>query len=118
MGLPGPALLVEGLEGFGADPHSSEAPHPDEAIRIVQISELPDDVHPRGLQALPELPVEQIDQRLPSAPAEGLLPQLDHRTAVDSRRSGGSARCGAVHGASCGPTRSEATSPPQPNYTP
>jgi hypothetical protein len=53
---------VEGLQRPRAGLHVREAAEPDEAVRVVEVAELPDDAHAASLLALDEVLVEDPDQ--------------------------------------------------------
>jgi hypothetical protein len=79
--------VVEGLERFRACAHVAKASEPDEAVRVVQVAKL-NHPHPNCLLSLDELTVEQIDERVPHARVEPVLPQLDDRVRLRQRAMG------------------------------
>ena len=70
---------VEALERLRSSLHVGEVPHPDEAIRISEIAELPEDAHAVALLGLDEVLFEHAHQGLARARVERVLPQLDDR---------------------------------------
>src|SRR5262245_63651250 len=80
MRLPdGPA--VECLKGLPTTLHVLKAPHPHEALRAIEITELSDHFHSGGLLRLDELAVEEFGQHVSLAVPEGVLAKLNHRAA-------------------------------------
>jgi hypothetical protein len=73
----GPA--VEAAQCLGATRHVVEPSQPDEPVGVVQVAELSQDRHADRLLGLDELPVEEIDQHLPPAGMQRVLPQFDDR---------------------------------------
>jgi hypothetical protein len=59
-----------------------------EAVGIVEISELAQNVHPRLLLRLDELAVEQLNQRLSPAGTERIPTALDHVAPAAAERCG------------------------------
>ena len=78
---------VERLEGLTTTLHVCEAPHPHEALRAIQITELSKHFHTDGLLRLDELAVEEFDQHVPLTVPEGVLAKLDNGQQEDSTTS-------------------------------
>src|SRR5437899_7013422 len=78
-----PAVKV--LERLRARRHVSKTSQPDKSVWIIQVPELPDDLHPERFLRFDKFPVEQIDQHIPLPRMQGVLPQLNDR-AVSFRR--------------------------------
>jgi hypothetical protein len=78
---------VEALERPFARSHVAEAAQPDEAVRIVEISELAEQVHAKLLLALDELTIEKLDQRLAAAGTERIAAKLDDPASVHRKRA-------------------------------
>ncbi len=57
--------------------HVPKPAHPDEMVGPVHVAELAHDPHAHGFLALDKLPVEQLDQRLPLAGMQQVLPQFE-----------------------------------------
>jgi hypothetical protein len=70
---------VEGGEAPRALCHVGEAAKPHEPVEIVEVAELADDLHPVLLLRLHEMGVEEVDQVVPAAGVERVLPKLDDR---------------------------------------
>ena len=94
---------VERLEGLTATLHVWEAPHPHEALRAIQITELSDQFHSDGFLRLDELAVEEFDQHVSLAVPERVLAKLDHGAAGGHHAVSSSP--GPRHRIRCGPTR-------------
>jgi hypothetical protein len=69
---------VERLEPTFARLHVAEAAQPHEAVRVVEIPELAENLHAERLLRLDELTVEEFDQRVARAGAKGIAAQLDY----------------------------------------
>ena len=67
--LPGRAA-IEGLERAFARRHVAEAAQPDEAVGIVEVPELAEHLHSDLFLRFDELPIEELDQRLPRTRTE------------------------------------------------
>jgi hypothetical protein len=50
-----------------------------EAVQMIQVAELAEDVHAEGFLGLDELAVEQLDQDVTLARVQRVLPELDDR---------------------------------------
>ena len=70
---------VEALERPRSGLHVREVPDPDEAIRIREIAELPEDAHAVALLGLDEVLLEHAHQGFARARVERVLAQLDDR---------------------------------------
>jgi hypothetical protein len=68
---------VERREGFSARGHVLERPNPHETVGLIEVAELADDLHPDGFLTLDEFGLEQIDQHIPLARMERVLPEFD-----------------------------------------
>src|SRR5438132_79713 len=72
---------IELRERFAARIHVRESAEPDEAISIIEIAELADEAHPRGLLRFDEFTFEELDQLVAAAGTQRVLSELDdHRT--------------------------------------
>src|SRR5690606_32696987 len=84
-GVGGRAVLaphrpaVEAGEGGAAGGHVGERADPHEPVRVADVAERADDAGAELLLRLDELPLEQLDQLVPAARVQGVLPQLDDR---------------------------------------
>src|SRR5262245_6337167 len=81
MGPPGSAVQVEVGERLLPRRHVGIAAQPDEAVRITEVAELPDDPHARGFLRFHEFPVEQLDESVAGPGIERVLPEIDNRAA-------------------------------------
>ena len=70
---------VKALERPRSSLHVRELPDPDEAIRIREIAELPEDAHAVALLGLDEVLLQHAHQGLARARVERGLAQLDDR---------------------------------------
>lgn len=85
----GERLATGGVVGVPAQP--------DEAVRVVEVAELPDDVHADHLLGLDELAVEQLDQGVATPRMERVLAQVhDGAAAVEAGCRDHPGRLGAV----------------------
>src|SRR5690606_11606451 len=84
-GVGGRAVLaphrpaVEAGEGGAAGGHVGERAEPNGPARVADVAERADDAGAELLLRLDELPLEQLDQLVPAARVQGVLPQLDDR---------------------------------------
>src|SRR5258707_4707427 len=98
MGPPGSAVQVEVAERLLPRRHVGKAAQPDEAIRITEIAELPDDPHACGFLSFHEFPVEQLDESVAGPGIERVLPEIDDRAAGRAARAVAVIRLMALHG--------------------
>ena len=76
--------------------HVGEAPHPDEAVRVVEIPELAGQANADLLLALDELTLEELDQLVPPSRMEGVLAEFEQGTAARMRSDIGVGRGGIL----------------------
>lgn len=76
---------------------------PDESVSIINIPELPDDLHPERFLRFDKFPVEEIDQHVPLSRMKRVLPQLNNRAASFfwKRRFGHSANFSSINPCKC-----------------
>src|SRR4030095_12443461 len=79
-----PAVKIS--QRFCTRGHITKTSEPNEAVRTIKISKLTDDFYPQCLLAFDEFPVKEINQNITFPRVQGVLPQLNDRTA-ESRRS-------------------------------
>jgi len=69
--------VVEGGERLPAHFNVSESPKPNEPVRAIEVSELPNHGNPQGFLSLDEFPIEEPDQHIALARMQGVLAKLD-----------------------------------------
>ena len=77
--------VVEVLERRQARGHVREAAQPDEPVGIVEVVEEADELHPRCLERLEQLALEELDELVATPGLVRVLPQLDDHRANQSR---------------------------------